>query len=260
MFDTHVNLHAEAFADDLSDVVERARAAGVTRLLSICDRLDRFPDVLAIAAPQPDIWASVGVHPHYAKDFEDLTAETLIALAGHEKVVAIGETGLDQHYGYSDLEQQKTSFARHIEAAQATGLPIIVHTREADDLTGDMLEAAFAQRPFGILLHCYTGGESLARRGLELGAFVSASGIISFRNAHDVRAVIAQVPLERLIVETDCPYLAPVPMRGRRNEPAYLPHVIAALAEQRGIDAQELATITEANALRLFHKIGRSTS
>ena len=258
MFDTHVNLHAEAFADDLADVLQRARAAGVKRFLSICDRLDRFPDVLAIAEPSPDIWASVGVHPHYAKDFPDLNADTLIALAAHEKVVAIGETGLDQHYGYSDLALQKASFARHIEAAQETGLPIIVHTREADDLTGDMLEAAFAQKPFGILLHCYTGGERLARRGLDLGAFVSASGIISFRNAHDVRAVISQVPLDRLIVETDCPYLAPVPMRGRRNEPAYLPHVIAALAEQRGIDAIELSAMTEANALRLFHRIGSS--
>lgn len=255
MFDTHVNLHAEAYKDDLSEVLQRAEEAGVTRMLSICDRLDSFPAVRAIADAHQNIWASVGTHPHYAKDFSETTARELIELSAHDKTIAIGETGLDFHYGYSPEDVQEQSFRTHIEAARETRLPLIVHTREADELTASILEEETKSGAFPILLHCYTGGQDLADRGLALGAYVSVSGILSFKNAHDVRSVIKTVPLDRVILETDCPYLAPVPYRGRRNEPSYLPHVADALAALHDRPRDEIIAICEANALQLFRKI-----
>lgn len=255
LFDTHVNLHAEQFASDLEDVLARARAAGVSRFVSICDRLDRYPAVKAIAHANPDIWCSVGVHPHYAKDFWTLEAETLVREAADPRVCGIGETGLDQHYGYSDITLQERSFVEHIHAARETGLPLVVHTREADDLTGDILEREYARGPFRLLMHCYTAGERLARRAMGLDAYFSVSGILSFKSATDVRAVTGLVPLERVILETDCPYLAPVPHRGRRNEPAFLVDVCRAFAEQRGLTFDEAARLTTANALNLFTRV-----
>lgn len=254
-FDTHVNLHAEQFAQDLPDVLARARAAGVTRFVTICDRLDRYPAVKAIAEANDDINCTVGVHPHYAKDFWSLQAETLIEEARHPKVCGIGETGLDQHYGYSDIVLQERSFIEHISAARETQLPLVVHTREADDLTGDILEREYARGSFPILMHCYTGGERLAQRAMDLGAFFSVSGILSFKSAKDVREVTGRVPLDRVILETDCPYLAPMPHRGRRNEPAYLPDVCRGFAEHRGLSQEEAARITTDNALRLFGRV-----
>jgi len=254
LFDTHVNLHAEQFAGDLPDVLARARAAGVTRFVTICDRLDRFPAVKAIAQANEDIICSVGVHPHYAKDFWSLEAKTLVEEARDPKVCAIGETGLDQHYGYSDIVLQERSFVEHIRAAQETGLALVVHTREADDLTGDVLEREYARRPFRILMHCYTGGERLAKRAMDLGARFSVSGILSFKGATDVRSVMAQVPLDRIVLETDCPYLAPVPYRGRRNEPAYLVDVCRAFAEHRGMTFEDAAQLTTRNAVDLFRR------
>jgi TatD DNase family protein len=255
LFDTHVNLHAEQFAEDLPDVIARARAAGVTRMVTICDRLDRYPAVRAIAAANADMWCSVGVHPHYAKDYPDLMAADLVKLAaGDPKVVGIGETGLDQHYGYSELPLQERSFVEHIRAAQETGLPLIVHTREADDLTGDLLEREFAVKPFRLLMHCYTSGERLAQRALALGAWFSVSGILSFKAAQNVRDVIVQLPLERIILETDCPYLAPIPHRGRRCEPAFVKDVAKALADLRGLTLEETADLTTRNALALFER------
>ena len=200
MFDTHVNLHGEAFADDLEDVLARARGAGVDRFIAICDRFDNFPAVRAIAEGQPDIWCSVGVHPHHAKDFTGLMAETLIAEAAHPKVVAIGETGLDYHYGYSPEAYQVRSLREHIFAARETGLPIILHTRDADPMVAAILEEEYARGAFQPLLHCYTGGADLCQRALALGSYVSVSGILSFKSAREVRAVIADVPLDRLIL------------------------------------------------------------
>lgn len=255
MFDTHVNLHAEAFADDLDAVLARARDAGVHRMLAICDRLDNFPAVHAIAQANPDVWCTVGVHPHHSKDFPALSSQRLVDMARDRRVVAIGETGLDHHYGYSPAEIQDNLLRRHIEAAQETGLPLVLHTREADAQMIDILKQTHARAPFTPLLHCYTGGLALAETGLSLGGYVSVSGILSFKNAHAVREVIARVPLERVIVETDCPYLAPVPHRGRRNEPAYLGDVCAALARLHGLDTETVAAITQANALRLFDKV-----
>ncbi len=255
LFDTHVNLHAEQFAQDLPDVLARARAAGVSRFVTICDRLDRYPALKAIADANDDIWCTVGVHPHYAKDFWTLEAATLIAEAADPKVVGIGETGLDQHYGYSDIALQERSFVEHITAARETELPLVVHTREADDLTGDILEREYARGPFRILMHCYTSGERLARRALDLGAWFSISGIYSFKNATDVRGAIALVPDNRIILETDCPYLAPVPHRGRRNEPSYLPDVCRPLAADRSMSFDDMARLTTANALALFERV-----
>lgn len=255
MFDTHVNLHADVYEDDLSDVLSRAREAGVSRMLAICERLDSFPRVKSIAKAHADIWCSVGTHPHHAKDFTDTTPEDLITRAQDPNVVAIGETGMDLHYGYSPQDQQEASFRTHITAARETGLPVIVHTREADDLTAQILEQEYAKGAFPILLHCYTGGPDLCQRGLALGAYVSVSGILSFKSAKEVRAVIKDVPLDRVILETDCPYLTPMPYRGRRNEPAYLPHVADALAELHGSTREDIGAICEANALRLFQAV-----
>ncbi len=255
MFDTHVNLHAEAYSDDLDKVLERARAAGVSRMLAICERLDSFERVKAIADAHDDIWCSVGTHPHHAKSFLDTTAAELVELANDPKVVAIGETGLDLHYNHSPVDEQEASFRTHIGAARETGLPLIVHTREADNLTADILEEESRTGAFPILLHCYTGGADLAARGLALGAFVSVSGILSFKNAKDVRAVIEEVPLDRVILETDCPYLAPVPYRGRRNEPSYLPYVADALAELHDTTREVIVQTCETNALQLFRKV-----
>ena len=255
MFDTHVNLHAEAFADDLEDVLARARSAGVSRFLAICDRFDNYARVKAIAEQNDDIWNSAGVHPHHAKDFRDLDPGELLKAAGDPNTVAIGETGLDFHYGYSVEAEQVENFRKHIAVARETGLPLIVHTREADDLTASILEEEYARGPFAMLLHCYTGGQDLADRALAMGSYFSVSGILSFKNARDVRAVIATLPLERIILETDCPYLAPVPYRGRRNEPSYLVHVAEALGELHGKSAEEIASICEHNALQLFNKI-----
>jgi TatD DNase family protein len=252
LFDTHVNLHAEQYVSDLPDVLARARAAGITAMMAICDRLDRLPAVKAIAAANNDIWCSVGVHPHYAKDFWTLEAAVLVEEARDPKVRAIGETGLDQHYGYSDIVLQERSFVEHIHAARETQLTLVVHTREADDLTGDILEREYARGPFPILMHCYTGGERLARRAVDLGARFSVSGILSFKAAQDVRNVMSQVPLDRIILETDCPYLAPVPHRGRRNEPAYLVDVCRAFAEHRGMSFEDAAQLTTRNAIDLF--------
>ncbi len=255
MFDTHVNLHGEVFADDLEDVLDRARDAGVSRFLAICDRFDNFESVCAIAAAHDDIWCSVGVHPHHTKDFPDLAVEDLTIAAERPEVVAIGETGLDFHYGYSPEGAQVESLRKHIEAARRTGLPLILHTREADDMMGDVLEDEFSKGAFQPLLHCYTGGARLAQRGLALGAYVSVSGILSFKSASAVRDVISDVPMDRIILETDCPFLAPMPMRGRRNEPAYLVHVAEALATLKGLDVDEVKRVTESNARRLFAKV-----
>lgn len=254
MFDTHVNLHGDAFSEDLDEVISRARQVGISKMLAICDRPDNFENVHNIAMANPDIWCSVGVHPHHSKDFKGLTADDLVRLSQKSKVVAIGETGLDFHYGYSDKEDQVSSLRTHIDAARQTSLPLILHSRNADELMADILDEEFAKGAFRPLLHCYTSGEELLLKGLSLGAYVSASGIITFKSAHDVRRVIKMVPLDRIIVETDCPYLTPVPHRGRRNEPSYLPNVIQGLSELHDIPVSDVVEITTENAQRLFDR------
>jgi TatD DNase family protein len=258
LIDSHVNLHAPAFDDDREAVVARAREAGVERMINICDRLSNLAAVRTVADADPLIWHTVGTHPHEAKENPQLTADDLIvALSDCPKAVGVGECGLDHHYDLSPPDVQHDVFAAHIAAAQRTGLPLVVHTREADDETGDMLEAAYRRAPFKMLLHCYTSGPELARRAAALGAYFSVSGIATFNAAESVRAVIAEMPGDRILLETDCPYLAPVPLRGRRNEPAFLPHVAARLAQIRGWSLEETHARTSAAVFALFDRIPR---
>ena len=257
LIDSHVNLHAPQFDEDRGEVIARARAAGVALMVEISDKVSSFEATHAVAMAHPDIYATVGTHPHEAKENPALTAAELVRLAEREKVAGIGETGLDYHYDLSPREVQRAVFAAHIAAAQATGLPLVVHTREADDDMIQMLESAYEARPYRLLLHCYTSGPELARRAAALGAWFSVSGIATFKAAEEVRAVIRDMPADRIIVETDCPYLAPVPMRGRRNEPAFLPHVLDKLAEIRGWTREEAEARTEDAFFRLFDRIPR---
>ena len=257
LIDTHVNLHSDAFDADREAVIQRARDAGVTCMITICDRIAAVPEVLAIADAHADIWASVGQHPHNAKDRPDLSAGELIAFARHPRVVGIGETGLDLHYNLSPLDLQVASFRAHIGAARETQLPLIVHTRNADDHTGDILEEEYAKGPFPLLMHCYTSGERLAQRALDLGGYFSLSGILTFKAAHDVRAVAKTMPLDRIILETDCPYLAPAPHRGRRNEPAFIADLYAFFCAERGLDSEQGTAQIAENVFRLFQAIPR---
>jgi len=257
LIDSHVNLHAPQFAEDQAEVIDRARAAGVGRMITICDRVTNFPTVLAVAQAHNDIWCSVGTHPHEAKDNPQLKPEELIQFAAHPKVVGIGETGLDFFYDLSPRDVQAAVFRAHIAAARETQLPLIVHSRDADAQMADILEEEHAAGAFPLLLHCYTSGPDLLARAAALGAFFSVSGIATFKAAQDVRERVAEMPADRIIVETDCPYLAPVPMRGRRNEPAFLPHVLAKLAEIRGWSLEEAETRTEDAFYALFKRIDR---
>ena len=256
IIDSHVNLHAPQFDEDRQAVIDRARAAGVGLMVNICDRVSNFAACRALA-DEPDIWATVGTHPHEAKENPDLSTGTLVKLAADPRVVGIGETGLDFHYDLSPRDIQAKVFRAHAAAARETGLPLVVHTREADEVMGDILEDEYAKGPFGLLMHCYTSGPGLARRAAALGAWFSVSGIATFKAAEDVRAVIRDMPADRIIVETDCPYLAPVPHRGRRNEPAYIPHILAKLAEIRGWTLDEAEQRTEDAFFALFDRIPR---
>ncbi|AYV47917.1 LuxR family transcriptional regulator [Caulobacter flavus] len=257
LIDSHVNLHAPQFAEDRDAVIARAREAGIEMMLTICDKIPNFPAVHAIAMAEADIWCTVGAHPHEAKDHVDLTTAHLVELAGKPKVVGIGETGLDFHYDLSPRDVQAAVFSQHVAAARETGLPLVVHTREADDVMGQILEEEHARGAFKILMHCYTSGAELARRAAALGAWFSVSGIATFKQAEDVRAVIRDMPADRIIVETDCPYLAPVPMRGRRCEPAHLPHIVDKLAEIRGWTRADAEKRSEDAFFALFDAIPR---
>ena len=256
LIDSHVNLHAPQFDEDRDAVIARARAAGVKLMVNISDRVSHYDRVRAMA-DAPDIWCTVGTHPHEAKEDPDLSATTLVKLAADPRVVGIGETGLDFHYDLSPRDVQARVFRAHVAAARETGLPLVVHTREADAVMGDILEEEYAAGPFRILMHCYTSSAELARRAAALGAWFSVSGIATFKTAEDVRAVVRDMPGDRIIVETDCPYHAPVPYRGRRNEPAYVGHVLAKLAEIRGWTLDEAEQRTEDAFFTLFDRIAR---
>lgn len=256
LIDSHVNLHAPQFDEDRTEVIARARAAGVRLMVNICDRVSNYPACRAVA-DAPDIWCTVGTHPHEAKENPDLSARDLVALAADPRVVGIGECGLDFHYDLSPRDIQATVFRAHVAAARQTGLPLVVHTREADEVMGRILEEEYAAGPFRLLMHCYTSGADLARRAAALGAWFSVSGIATFKAAEDVREVIREMPADRIFVETDCPYLAPVPHRGRRNEPAYIPHILAKLAEIRGWSLDEADARTTDAFFALFDRIPR---
>ncbi len=257
LVDSHVNLHSEQYENGADEIINAARKAGVGAMLTISDKLDSTQAIKAIADQYDFIWRSIGVHPHYAKDHAGLTAELLVEEAKDPKVIGIGECGLDFYYEHSERDKQIPVFRAHIDAARQTGLPLIIHTRDADDEMAEMLIAGSEEGAFTPLLHCYTGGPTLAKTALSLGCYISFSGIISFKNAVDIREIAAATPMDRIIIETDCPYLAPVPMRGRRNEPAYLVHVAEKLADVKGVSKEEIAEATTDNFFRLFKSAKR---
>lgn len=254
LVDSHCHLDFPDFAAELDAVIGRARAAGIGTMLTIGTRLDEFDGVRAIAEAYDDVWCSVGAHPHEAADHATAGAAELAALAAHPRVVGIGETGLDYHYDHSPHDVQQRVFRSHIEAARLSGLPLIIHAREADDDVARLLREERA--PAGVL-HCFSSGRGLAEAALGLGFYISISGIVTFRNAEELRAIVRDVPLDRLLIETDAPYLAPVPHRGKRNEPAYVAATAAAVAGLKGLDPAELAAATTENFFRLFSKAAR---
>lgn len=257
IIDSHVNLHAPQFDEDRDDVIARAREAGVRLMVEISDKLSTFETTHALAMAHDDIWCTVGAHPHEAKDHVELTADELVALAQRPRVIGIGECGLDFHYDLSPRDEQAAVFRQHIDAARRTGLPLVVHTREADEVMAAILCEEHAKGPFKLLMHCYTSGAELAETAAELGAWFSVSGIATFKAAEDVREVIRRMPEDRIIVETDCPYLAPIPHRGRRNEPAYVGLVLQKLAEIRGWSSEEADLRTTDAFFALFDRIPR---
>jgi len=258
LIDSHCHLDFSELATDESGVLARARTAGVGGMLTIGTRLDQFERVRAIAERHDNVWCSVGVHPHEAKEEGQRTPDRLIEAARHAKVVGIGETGLDFFYEHSPREEQAESFRAHIAASRQTGLPLIVHTRDADAETGDILEEEYAKGAFPGLIHCFSSGRSVAERALALGLYVSISGIVTFKAAEDLRTIVRDLPLDRLLVETDAPYLAPIPKRGKTNEPAYVAHTAAKVAELKGVSLAELEAATTDNFFRLFTKAERS--
>ena len=257
LVDSHCHLDFPDYAGRVDEVLARARAAGVGVCVSIGTELKRFPGVKAVAEAHDNVWCSVGVHPHESeKELLDDEA-ALIAEAAHPKVVAIGETGLDYYYEHSPRQPQQANFRSHIAAARQTGLPVIVHTRDADDDTIHILREEMAKGAFTGLIHCFTGTQRLADAALELGLYISVSGIATFKNSQPLRDVIKSVPLDRLLVETDAPYLAPVPHRGKTNEPAFVAHTAAMLADLKGVSGQVKDAATTENFFRLFSKVQR---
>jgi len=257
LIDSHCHLDFPDFADELDAVVERARAAGIARLVTISTRLARHASVLAIAERFPDVYCSVGTHPHYSHEEPDVTAADLVARAQHPKIVAIGEAGLDYHYDRSPRQHQERGFRTHIKAARETGLPLVIHSRAADADTARILEEETGQGAFPAVLHCFTGGHDLAHRAVALGLFISFTGILTFKNSAALRAIAAELPAERILVETDAPYLAPGPFRGKRNEPAYVAEIAKVLADVRGVSFDEIARQTTENFFALFRKVPR---
>ena len=258
LVDSHCHLDFPDFAAERDDIVARARNAGVGTMLSISTKLSTFEGVRQVAESYPDVYCTVGVHPHEADREEGADdASRLIALAGHPKVVGLGETGLDYYYAHSSRANQRAAFEAHISAARETGLPVVVHTRDAEADTMEILRQQTGKGGLAGVLHCFTGTRRLADFALEIGFYVSFSGILTFKNADDLRETAKSMPLDRLLVETDAPYLAPMPMRGKRNEPAFVAHTAAYLAELRGLAAEDLATATTDNFFRLFAKAKR---
>ncbi|MGD9535829.1 MAG: TatD family hydrolase [Alphaproteobacteria bacterium] len=260
LVDSHCHLDFPDFVDDLDGVLARARNAGVGWMQTICTRLGSFPSVAALAERSDRLFCSVGVHPHHvAEEPVPVTAEALLERAAHPKVIGLGETGLDFYYDHGPRDQQEASFRAHIAAARESGLPIIVHTRSADDETIRIMREEAEQGAYPGVIHCFTASRALAEAALALGLYISIAGIVTFKNAGDLRNTARDIPLDRLLVETDAPYLAPVPFRGKRNEPAFVAQTAAALAELRGITPEALARATTENFFRLFSKARRES-
>ena len=255
LIDSHCHLDFPDFAPELDAVVARARAAGVARLITISTRVAKAATYRAIAERYEEVFFTIGTHPHQAHEEPDVSVADLVALSAHPKCVGIGEAGLDYHYDKSPRDIAARVFRAHIAAARATGLPLVIHARDADADVEAILRDEHAKGAFRAVLHCFTSSAGLARAGLELGLYVSFSGVLTFKNSQALRDLARNVPLERLLVETDAPFLAPVPHRGKRNEPAFVAATTAVLAELKGVSADTLAAATTANVLRLFGKM-----
>ena len=254
LIDSHCHLNYPGLAERQDEVLATARAAGVTGFLNISTRQSEWQDVIAVAEANADVWATVGVHPHEADAHPDLGAGALIDATSHQRVIAIGECGLDYFYDKSDRAAQRERFGAHVEAARATGLPLVVHTRDAEEDTAEILERALNAGGVRGVLHCFTGSAELARKALDLGFFISLSGIVTFKNAHDLQETAKFIPEDRLLVETDSPFLAPVPHRGKTGEPAFVADTARFVADLREVDVETLAEQTTANFFSLFNK------
>jgi TatD DNase family protein len=257
LVDSHCHLDFPDFAAERAAVVARAKAAGIGRITTISTRVKKLPQIIAIAEEFPEIFCSVGTHPHNAHEELDIDAKTLVALSKHPKIVAIGEAGLDYHYDNSPRDAQAQSFRQHIAAARETGLPLVIHSRDCDvDMTAILREES-GKGAFPAVLHCFTGGRDLAFAAIALGHYVSFTGILTFKRSEDLRAIAADLPADRILVETDAPYLAPLPYRGKRNEPAYVVETAKVLADVRKVTPEDLARQTTENFFRLFNKVPR---
>src|SRR5246127_3984620 len=255
LVDSHCHLDFPDFADDLDGIVARAAAAGIGRIVTISTRVRRLDGLLTIAERFPNVYCSVGTHPHHADEEHGISADELIELTRHPKVVALGEAGLDNFYQNGSPEAQERGFRAHIAAARVTGVPLVIHTREADDHCGRILEDEIAKGSFRGVLHCYTGGRELAMKAISLGLSISFTGILTFKKSGALRELAAELPADRIMVETDSPYLAPGKFRGKRNEPSYVVEVARVLAETRGVTLDEISRQTAENFFRLFSKV-----
>jgi len=257
LVDSHCHLDFPDFKDELDGVVARARSAGIGRMVTISTRVRRQDGLLSICQRFPDVFSSVGTHPHHAHEELDIGTDEIVARTQNSKVVAIGEAGLDYHYDNSPRAAQEQGFRAHIAAARQTGLPLVIHSRDADDDTAQILREETAKGAFPAVLHCFTGGRGLALTGVELGLYVSFTGILTFKKSDELRAIAAELPADRILVETDAPYLAPGRYRGKRCEPAYVTETAKVLAATRGVSAEEIARQTTENFFRLFSKVPR---
>jgi TatD DNase family protein len=255
LVDSHCHLDFPDFADDLDSIVARAAAGGIGRIVTISTRVRRLSALLAITERFPEVYCSVGTHPHQADEEDGISAAELIELTTHPKIVALGEAGLDYFYQHSSRQAQERGFRTHIAAARATGLPLVIHTREADDDCGRILEDEMAKGSFRAVLHCYTGGRELAMKAISLGLSISFTGILTFKKSQALRDLAAELPADRIMVETDAPYLAPGKFRGKRNEPSYVVEIAKVLAETRGVSLEEISKQTTENFFRLFSKV-----
>lgn len=254
LVDSHCHLNYKGLVETQAAVLDRARASGVTGFLNISTRQSEWQAIVATAEREPDVWASVGIHPHEADQHANLGEDLLSAAAAHPRVIAIGETGLDYYYDHSDRAVQQALFRTHIRVARNTGLPLIIHTRDAEEDTAAIIEDEMGKGRFPALIHCFTASAAFGRKMLDLGLTISISGIVTFKNAKDLQAFVATIPEDRLLVETDAPFLAPVPHRGKTCEPAFVSDTCAFVAGLRGVNVDVLAASTSANFFRLFAK------
>ena len=255
LIDSHCHLDFPDFADDLEGIVARAAEAGIGRMVTISTRVRRLGELLAIVERFDNVYCSVGTHPHHADEEDGISTDELVALTRHPKVVALGEAGLDYFYDNGSPEAQARGFRAHIAAARTTGLPLVIHTRDADDDCGRVLDDEMTKGSFRAVLHCYTGGRELAMKAISLGLSISFTGILTFKKSQALRDLAAELPADRIMVETDSPYLAPGKFRGKRNEPSYVVEVAKVLAETRGVSLEEISRQTTENFFHLFSKV-----